>query len=174
MQVSTTAPIIVTAPIHFHPDGPSGKSPSPYPSEATAQRIRNGPVKQQWTRPQREALNRHAMPMNASDVVHKIVLKTGGSRKPSAKAHHGPHQRRNALRALHSRSCPGPRELDASLTIGLTRIRLHLAIYFCLRRGQFGLNGCKMASSLRLLPNRPSSSNSSWPHRRGPHQRETL
>jgi|SRR4030095_3215246 hypothetical protein len=41
MQVSAMAPIIVTAPIQLHPDGPNGKSPSPYPREATAPRMKN-------------------------------------------------------------------------------------------------------------------------------------
>ena len=45
MQLSTTAPTIVMLPIHCHPDGPNGRSPTPYPSEVTAQRIKNGPVK---------------------------------------------------------------------------------------------------------------------------------
>jgi hypothetical protein len=47
MQVSTIAPIIVTAPIHFHPDDPSGRKPRPYPREAIAPRKKNGPVKRQ-------------------------------------------------------------------------------------------------------------------------------
>jgi hypothetical protein len=45
MELSTIAPIIVMLPIHFHPDGPNGRSPSPYPSDVTAARIKNGPVK---------------------------------------------------------------------------------------------------------------------------------
>jgi len=55
--------------------------------------------------------------MNVSDVVHSTVLQTGGSRKPTAKANHGTHQRRHALGPLHNRSRPGPGELDASLSI---------------------------------------------------------
>ena len=45
MEQSTTAPIIVMLPIHFHPDDPNGSSPIPYPSEATAVKMKNGPVK---------------------------------------------------------------------------------------------------------------------------------
>jgi len=90
-------------------------------------------------RPQRDALTRHATPMNASDVVHKIIFKAGGALKPIAKTTHGIHQRRNALGPLHSRSRSGLRDLDTSGSIfefGLTRIRLQLAIYFCLHRRQ--------------------------------------
>jgi hypothetical protein len=45
MELSTIAPIIVMLPIHFHPDGPNGRSPIPYPREVTALRMKNGPVK---------------------------------------------------------------------------------------------------------------------------------
>ena len=90
-------------------------------------------------RPQRDALTRHATPMNASDVVHKIIFKAGGALKPSAKTTHGTHQRRNPLGPLHSRSRSGLRDLDTFGSIfefGLMRIRLQLAIYFCLHRRQ--------------------------------------
>src|SRR6516165_120932 len=114
MQVSAMAPTIVIAPIQFQPDGPSGRSPSPNPSEATAPRMKNGPVKRQWIRPQREALTRHTAPMNASDAVHKTIFEVGDAQKPSAKTNHGTHQRRHALGPLHSRSRSGPHELAST------------------------------------------------------------
>src|SRR5262245_24952615 len=108
------APTIVITPIHCQPDGPSGRIPRPNPSEATAPRMKNGPVKRQWMRPQREALTKHTTPMNPSDVVHKTVLKAGDAEKPSAKANHGKHQRTHALDPLHSRSRSGPHDDLAS------------------------------------------------------------
>jgi hypothetical protein len=45
MELSKIAPMIVMLPIHFHPDGPNRSSPIPYPSEVTAPRMKNGPVK---------------------------------------------------------------------------------------------------------------------------------
>jgi hypothetical protein len=45
MELSKIAPMIVMLPIHFHPHGPNGKSPIPYPSDVTAERMKNGPVK---------------------------------------------------------------------------------------------------------------------------------
>ena len=39
-ELSTIAPIIVMLPIHFHPDGPNGRSPTPYPSDVTAVRMK--------------------------------------------------------------------------------------------------------------------------------------
>jgi hypothetical protein len=45
MEQSTAAPIIVMLPIHFHPDDPNGSNPIPYPSEAKAMKMKNGPVK---------------------------------------------------------------------------------------------------------------------------------
>jgi hypothetical protein len=55
--------------------------------------------------------------MTASDVDHKIVLNPAAWPKPSAKAHHVTHQRRNALSPLHSRSRSEPLELDMWLLI---------------------------------------------------------
>src|SRR5436305_660636 len=55
--------------------------------------------------------------MNPSDVVHKTVFKAGGSRNPSAKAHNGTQQKRNALGTLHSKSRCGPHVLNACLAI---------------------------------------------------------
>jgi hypothetical protein len=55
--------------------------------------------------------------MTASDVDHKIVLNPVAWTKPSAKAHHGTHQRRNALGPLHSKSRSEPLEVDMSLRI---------------------------------------------------------
>src|SRR6266404_2471335 len=114
MQVRAIPPITVTAQIHFHPEGPNGKNPRPYPREATAPRMKNGPVKRQWTRPHREALSRHTTPMNVSDVVHKTVFRAVGVQKPSAKVNHGTHQRTHALGPLHSRSRSGPHELASA------------------------------------------------------------
>src|SRR5438094_3300824 len=108
MQVRAMPPITVTAQIHFHPDGPSGKRPTPYPRETIAPRMKNGPVKPQWTRPHREALSRHSIPMTPKDAVHKTVLQTGDTAQPSANANHGRHQKRKPLSPLHSRSRCGP------------------------------------------------------------------
>src|SRR5262245_62131598 len=94
-QVSVIPPITITAQIHSHPDGPNGKNPRPYPREATAPRMKNGPVKRQWTRPHREALSTHSVPMTPRDAVHKAVLQTGETAQPRANAIHGRHQQRN-------------------------------------------------------------------------------
>jgi hypothetical protein len=45
IHVRAIPPITVTAQSHFHPDGPNGKNLRPYPREATAARMKNGPVK---------------------------------------------------------------------------------------------------------------------------------
>ena len=109
MQVRAIPPITVTAQIHFHPNGPNGKNPRPYPREAKAPRIKNGPVKRQWTRPHREALSRHSVPITLRDAVHKTVLQRGDTAQPRANASHGRHQKRKPLIPLHSRSrCEPP------------------------------------------------------------------
>jgi hypothetical protein len=66
--------------------------------------MKNGPVRRQWTRPHLEALTRQATPMTASDAVHKRVRSPGVSKKPSAKAHDGTHQRRRKLERRRRRS----------------------------------------------------------------------
>ena len=60
--------------------------------------------------------------MTASEVDHEIVLNQGAWPKPTAKAHHGTHHRKNTLRPRHSRSRSESPELDISLLIlsGLT------------------------------------------------------
>src|SRR5262249_9076755 len=45
IMLNEIPPMIVMLPIHFQPDGPNGSSPTPYPSEAMAPRMKNGPVK---------------------------------------------------------------------------------------------------------------------------------
>src|SRR5438105_12029213 len=117
MQQRTSAPTIVPTPIHFHPDGPKGRSSSPLPREIIAQTMKNDPVKRQCTRPHREALSRQAVPMIVSDVGHKIIFNQAGAPKPSAKATHGTHQRRNPLSPRHNKSRSAPEELDALLLI---------------------------------------------------------
>jgi len=68
-------------------------------------------------RPQREALTKHAAPMNASDVDHKTVFNPGGAPEPIAKATHGAPQRSHALGPLHRKSRSEPHELELSLLI---------------------------------------------------------
>src|SRR6516225_9886509 len=97
MQVRAIPPITVMAQIHFQPDGPNGKNPRPYAREAIAPRMKNGPAKQQWTRPHREALSRHNIPMTPKDAVHKRVLQMGDTAQPRANANHGRHQKRKPL-----------------------------------------------------------------------------
>jgi len=55
--------------------------------------------------------------MIVSDVGHKIVFNQAGAPKPSAKASHGTHQRRNPLSPRHNKSRSAPEELDALLLI---------------------------------------------------------
>jgi hypothetical protein len=55
-------------------------------------------------RPHREAFSKHTVPMNPRDIVHRTVLKPGDTKKPSANAKDGRHQKRNILAPLHSRS----------------------------------------------------------------------
>ena len=63
-------------------------------------------------RPHREAFNKHSVPMNPSDSVHKTVLKPGDTKKPSANANDGRHQKRNIFVPLHNTSrCCGPQAL---------------------------------------------------------------
>jgi hypothetical protein len=104
MHVRAIPPITVTAQIHFHPDGPNGNNPRPYPREAIAPRMKNGPVKRQWTRPHLEALTKHSAPITPRDAVHKTVLQRGDTAQPIANANHGRHQKRIPLIPLHSRS----------------------------------------------------------------------
>jgi len=69
-------------------------------------------------RPHREAFNKHSVPMNPSDNVHKTVFKPGDTKKPSANANDGRHQKRNILVPLHNTSrCGGPHALDMSLIV---------------------------------------------------------
>src|SRR5215475_1469866 len=110
IQIRAIPPTTVMAQIHFHPEDPNGKNPRPYPRQAAAPRMKNGPVKWQWTRPHREALSRHSVPMKPRDAVHKTVLQTGDTAQPRANANHGRHQKRKPLVPLHSRSrCGSPR-----------------------------------------------------------------
>jgi len=47
--------------------------------------------------------------MNPSDNVHKTVLKADDTKKPSAKANEGTHQKKNIVVPLHNTSrCCGP------------------------------------------------------------------
>ena len=150
MQVRAIPPITVTMQIHFHPSGPNGKNPRPYPREATAPRMKNGPVKRQWTRPHREALSRHSAPMTPRDAVHKTVLQTGDAAQPRANANHGRHQKRKPLIPLHSRSrCGAPRPgLFLMLFSGLTRIRPHPC--FCYHTANLRKDPKIHESSIRL------------------------
>ena len=69
-------------------------------------------------RPHREAFSKHSVPMNPSDNVHKTVLKPGDTKKPSANANDGRHQKRNIFVPLHNRSrCSGPQALGRSLIV---------------------------------------------------------
>ena len=69
-------------------------------------------------RPHREAFSKHTAPMNPSDNVHKTVFKTGDTKKPSANANAGRHQKRNIFIPLHKRSRRwGPQALGMSLMI---------------------------------------------------------
>jgi len=55
--------------------------------------------------------------MTASEVDHEIVLNQGAWPKPTAKAHHGTHHRKNTLGPRHSRSRSESPELDISLLV---------------------------------------------------------
>ena len=66
-------------------------------------------------RPHREAFSKHTAPMNPSDNVHKTVLKLGDTKKPSANANDGRHQKRNIFVPLHNMSrCSGSQALGIS------------------------------------------------------------
>ena len=69
-------------------------------------------------RPHREAFSKHIVPMNPSDNVHKTVFKPGDTKKPSANANDGRHQKRNILVPRHNRSrrC-GSQALGMSLIV---------------------------------------------------------
>jgi len=69
-------------------------------------------------RPHREAFSKHTVPMNPSDDVHKTVFKPGDTKKPSANAKDGRHQKRNILVPLHNRSrFRGPQALGIPLIV---------------------------------------------------------
>ena len=55
-------------------------------------------------RPHREALSKHAVPMNPSDNVHKTILKPGDTKKPMANANAGRHQKKNIVVPLPNTS----------------------------------------------------------------------
>jgi hypothetical protein len=56
--------------------------------------------------------------MNPSDNVHKTVFKTGDTKKPSANANDGKHQKRNIFVPPHNTSrCCGSQALDMSLIV---------------------------------------------------------
>jgi hypothetical protein len=56
--------------------------------------------------------------MNPSDNVHKTVLKPGDTKKPSANANDGRHQKRNIFVPLHNASrCCGSQALGTSLIV---------------------------------------------------------
>lgn len=69
-------------------------------------------------RPHREAFSKHSVPINPSDNVHKTVLNPGDTKKPSANANDGRHQKRNIFVPLHNRSrCCWPQALEISLIV---------------------------------------------------------
>jgi hypothetical protein len=54
------------------------------------------------------------MPMNPSDNVHKAVLGAGDTKKPSANANAGRHQKRHIFVPLHNMSrCREPQALKS-------------------------------------------------------------
>jgi hypothetical protein len=56
--------------------------------------------------------------MNPSDNVHRTVFKPGDTKKPSANATDGRHQKTNIFVPLHNRSrCCGPYALNMSLIV---------------------------------------------------------
>jgi hypothetical protein len=56
--------------------------------------------------------------MNPSDNVHKTVLKPVDTKKPSANANDGRHQKRNIFVPLHNTSCRcGPQALGMSFMV---------------------------------------------------------
>jgi hypothetical protein len=56
--------------------------------------------------------------MNPSDNVHTTVLRAGDTKKPSAKANAGRHQKRNIFVPLHNTSrCSEPQALSRSLIV---------------------------------------------------------
>jgi hypothetical protein len=69
-------------------------------------------------RPHYKALSKHSVPMNPIDNDHKTVFKRGGTKKPSANAHDGRHQKRNIFVPLHNRSgCGWPQALGMSFIV---------------------------------------------------------
>jgi hypothetical protein len=69
-------------------------------------------------RPHRETFSKHAVLMNPSDNVHKTVFNPGDTKKPSANANDGRHQKRNIFLPLHNTSrCCGPQTLRISLIV---------------------------------------------------------
>ena len=69
-------------------------------------------------RPHREAFSKHTAPMNPSDNVHKTVLNLGDTKKPSANANDGRHQKRNIFVPLHNTSRRyGPQALGLSFIV---------------------------------------------------------
>src|SRR6266487_2832534 len=78
-------------------------------------------------RPQREAFSKHTVPMNPSDNVHRTVFKLGDTKKPSANATDGRHQKRNILVPLHNISrCCGPQALGRSLIVPEFSLSAHV------------------------------------------------
>jgi len=57
----------------FQPFGPSGSTPVPKRTVNTAMSMKNGPVNQQCTRPQRIAFSRHAPPKVREAAVQIAV-----------------------------------------------------------------------------------------------------
>jgi hypothetical protein len=69
-------------------------------------------------RPHREAFSKHTVPINPSDNVHKTVFKPGNTKKPSANANDGRHQKRNIFVPLYNTSrCCGLQALGKSLMV---------------------------------------------------------
>jgi hypothetical protein len=58
------------------------------------------------------------MPMNPRDNVHKTVFEPGDTKKPSANANDGRHQKRNIFVPLHNTSrCCGLQALGMSFVV---------------------------------------------------------
>jgi hypothetical protein len=60
------------------------------------------------------------MPMNPSDNVHNTVLVVGDTKKPTANASAGRHQKRHIFVPLHNMSrCSEPQALGRSLIVAI-------------------------------------------------------
>jgi hypothetical protein len=135
--------------------GPSGR-PKRQKSKPTSERGNSAKNQKRSCEAAVDATAARSVKQTRYDHERKRTLST---RSFSRQAVHESQVRRHTMACTREETRSAHCKLDPSLTTGRTRIRLQLAIYFCLHKGKCRLKGCRMAS-----PNGSESEMGSTPY----------